>query len=224
MLIASLLFIWVQTPYYTNPVHPDKDKILLQMELSAKQTFDQEKWAKKIALYTETGQLFSASDLILQLSAEFPDNVIFKEAEILVAAHEKKWKHAYMLGDEFLEKFTQHPTIRVNLARIYSSNGDQARAMNLLLDQIEYHELKNSEWAVLFSVLSKSGIEGRSWIQTLEEKMQQHPDLLSLKKVYLTVLIRYGAYDKAYALMSENAHLFDYPEMKSFFKSLEAFQ
>lgn len=224
MFITSILIIWIQAPYYTNPVHVDEDMKQLSRELHSKQTFDQKKWAKKIALYTETGQLFSASEIILMLSSRFSDNVIFKEAEILVFAHEKKWDRAYQLGAEFLKRFPEHATIRVNLARIYSTNGDQARAMNLLLDQIEYHELKNSEWSVLFTIISKSGIEGRSWIETLESKMEQHPELLSLKKVYLNVLIRYGVYDKAYTLMQKNPHLKDDPELKSFFESLEVFQ
>ncbi|PIE02279.1 MAG: hypothetical protein CSA81_07880 [Acidobacteria bacterium] len=224
MIPALILCLFAYSyNYLESPNNPEKDLALLRDQSRSEEGISSEFWEKKLAVYTETGELQSAKDVVKRLLMIEPDNKVFWEAHIVILGADQKYEEALRQGERFIERFPEHPTIRVNLARLYSSTGRHGKAINILLDHLEFHALNDFGWEILLDSIHKSGKNPVEMMERLNKKIEAFPDLNSLKKVYFVLLIRFGAYDEAYQWLTTYPELKKGQDLDNFYKTMRVF-
>jgi len=223
MFIILLIFISQKQPLFERPIEPDRDLLLLEEQIQ-KGLFIPQEWVDKIVIYTMTGELAEADQLISKLHEQAPENPIFLEAKMYsLWQNHQDIQGAATLGSSILERFPTHQTLRVNLARVYFANNDLPRAMNLLLDQLELLNLSQRDWQLLFQILGKTG-DPNGFMNQIADKMKANPDSSALKKVYFILLVRFAYYEMAVQFLDQHPDLKADQEIKRFHESIKEFK
>lgn len=202
-------------PYYTRPADPVSDLALLQQQRAAGKA-DESWWLKRIALYTTIGELDAIAPLVEQLQQVWPRQPVFREAQMILSSGRGDHQAAVQIGQTILSEFPEHPSIRVNLARVQQAAGDQVAAMNLLIAAIERGPVRVQDWNFLLRALHQADATAVGMLERLQRKSEQHPDLKGLKYLRVILHVRLGQHQAARTLLLEHPELAANPELQRY--------
>lgn len=223
LLAAGLVALAsVGTPVYVRPATPAEDVARLQEEIAGGRA-NAAAWRETIAIYLALGELEPISELVGLLVATFPDDPVFLEGQMMFLSQRGAHDNAIAIGEDILRRFPEHPTIRVNLARVYLQAEQRAAAVNLLVAAIERAPIRVEDWSLLLHGLGLVGPEPDNpdrVIDTLRRKVSEHPGHRGLSYVLMVVLVRSGRYAEAKAILETQPDLANHPDLQVFIASL----
>lgn len=223
LILGGLLaLVAASDPLYVRPTTAPEEVAKLREEIAAAQA-DPSRWHQTLATYLALGELESISELIELLVATFPDDPIFLEGRMMFLSQSGEHEAAIALGESILARFPEHPTIRVNLARVFLKTEQRAAGVNLLVAAIERGPIRVEDWSLLLQGLGLVGAKPdppEQVVATLRRKVAEHPQHRGLAYVLMVVLVRTGHYAEAKAILEHNPDLADHPDLQAFVASL----
>lgn len=222
MMLAILIygFLLSPAPLFVAPNDVAADMALLETQIG-NGTLECSGWREKIALYTQTRELQEARPLVDLLCRHCPEDPVFQEARMIGLAVSGDRQAAVEIGEHLLLSFPDYPTIRINLAHIYSEEGRFAEALNLIVSALERAPLRGSDWGLAMRLVARLETKDQAVLDRLMEKQAQFPQARGLAELILAVQIRRGDYDGAIAWIERNPFLADDPEVASFVRQLK---
>jgi tetratricopeptide (TPR) repeat protein len=202
-------------PYYTRPADPGSDLALLQRQHASGRA-DEAWWLQRIALYTAIGELDTIAPLVEQLQQIWPRQPVFREAQMILLSGHGEHQNAVQIGEAVLAEFPEHPSIRVNLARVQQAAGNQVAAMNLLIAAIERGPVRVQDWNFLLRALTRTDATAAGMLDRLQRKSEQNPELKGLKYLRVILHARLGQHDAARALLLTHPELAAHPELQRY--------
>jgi predicted Zn-dependent protease len=224
--IAFALSLAMQTavqvpPYYERPASPDSDLNLFQQQQNL-DSANEQWWLKRVALYTDMGELDSIGDLVDALAKAWPNQPVFREARMILENGRGHHALALQLGTSILADFPNYASIRVNLARVYLANGDTVSALNMMIAAIEAGPVRSKDWEFLLRTMARGDRSAARTLERLESKVKANPDLKGLKFLQIVLYTRFGQYTRARDILVANPELASHPELRKFIETVDA--
>jgi predicted Zn-dependent protease len=224
--IAFALSLAMQTavqgpPYYERPASPDSDLNLFQQQQNL-DSANEQWWLKRVALYTDMGELDSIGDLVDALAKAWPNQPVFREARMILENGRGHHALALQLGTSILADFPNYASIRVNLARVYLANGDTVSALNMMIAAIEAGPVRTKDWEFLLRTMARGDRSAARTLERLESKVKANPDLKGLKFLQIVLYTRFGQYTRARDILVANPELASHPELRKFIETVDA--
>jgi tetratricopeptide (TPR) repeat protein len=208
-------------PYYERPASPAADLTLFQQQHDLGSANEQW-WLRRVALYTDMGELDQISDLVDTLARAWPGQPVFREARMILENGRGQHKLALQLGTSILADFPNYASIRVNLARVYLANGDTVSALNMMIAAIEAGPVRIKDWEFLLRTMARGDRSAARTLERLESKVKANPNLRGLKFLQVALYTRFGQYAKARDILVANPELASHPELQKFIETVDA--
>ncbi len=220
-LLCCISITDAQQPIYVRPFDAAADLDRFEKE-RAGGTAEERFWLQRVATYTAISELESIGDLIPRLIEQWPQQPVFREAQMILLNSRGDTASARLIGEQALNDFPDYASIRPNLARVYFADGDLPSALNAMMAAVERSPIRVQDWEFLLGVLARAEPDRQRTLDLLATKIQANPNLNGLRYLQVILLTRFGELATARDVLTSHPELTANPELQRFVADVNA--
>ncbi|MEZ5456612.1 MAG: hypothetical protein R3F04_10970 [Lysobacteraceae bacterium] len=210
-----------QQPLFVRPFDATADLVRFEEE-KRNATADERFWLQRVATYTAISELESISELIPRLIEQWPNQPVFREAQMILLNSRGETTIARRVGEQVINDFPDYASIRSNLARVYFNDGDLPSALNAMIAAVERGPIRIQDWEFLLQVLARAEPDRQRTFDLLSKKIQANPEMKGLRYLQVILLTRFGQLAAARDVLEAHPELTANPELQRFVADVNA--